>query len=83
MGLNDSLNNTRSPIILLDHLPSVNRVFAIMVQEERQKSIGSIVSTPGNMITLATRFDHPNQQFDQSNQANKTSFMTGNQFKKK
>lgn len=83
MGLNDSLNTTRSQILLLDPLPSINRVFAIMVQEERQKSIGSLVSTPGNMLTLATRFEPPNPRFNHSNQHKKQSFMPGNQFKKK
>lgn len=83
MGLNDSLNTTRSQILLSDPLPSINRVFAIMVQEERQKSIGSLVSTPGNMLTLATRFEPPNPRFDHSTQHKKQSFMPGNQFKKK
>lgn len=83
MGLNDSLNNTRSQILLLDPLPSIHRVFAMMVQEEHQRSLNSLASAPGNMLTLATRFENPNARFDPSNQAKKSSFMPGNQFKKK
>lgn len=83
MGLNDSLNNTRSQILLLDPLPSIHRVFAMMVQEEHQRSLNSLASAPGNMLTLATRFENPNARFDPSNQAKKSSFMPGNQFKRK
>lgn len=45
MGLNDSFAQVRSQILLLDHLPSINKVFAMIVQEERQLTISSQVST--------------------------------------
>lgn len=56
MGLSDVFNNTRNQILMMDPLPSINRVFSIMVQEERQKSIG-VSSTPGHLLTMATRFE--------------------------
>lgn len=61
MGLNDSLNNARSQILLMDPLPPINRVFAIMVQEERQESLSMVTSTPGHILTLATCFDQNSQ----------------------
>ncbi|XP_073033027.1 uncharacterized protein [Primulina eburnea] len=41
MGLNDSFNHVRSQILLLDPLPPISRVFALVVQEERQRAIGN------------------------------------------
>lgn len=76
MRLNDSLNNTRSQILLMDPIPSINRVFAIMVQEERQKSLGMVTSAPSHMLTLATRFD-------QSSQSKKPQTQPSYNFKKK
>lgn len=34
MGLNESFNITCSQILLMDHLPSIARVFSLLVQEE-------------------------------------------------
>ncbi|XP_024027311.1 uncharacterized protein LOC112093336 [Morus notabilis] len=42
MGLNDSYSGTRGQILILDPLPSVAKVFNLVVQEERQCTIGSI-----------------------------------------
>lgn len=39
MGLNDSFSQTRGQILLMDPLPSINRVFSLIVQEEKQKSL--------------------------------------------
>lgn len=39
MGLNDSFSQTRGQILLMDPLPSINRVFSLVAQEEKQKSI--------------------------------------------
>nr|KYP66985.1 hypothetical protein KK1_013301 [Cajanus cajan] len=36
MGLNDSFGGVRSQILLMDHLPTLNRVFSILLQQERQ-----------------------------------------------
>ena len=40
MGLNESFAHVRAQILLLDHLPPLNKVLYLVVQEERQ-SIGS------------------------------------------
>ncbi|XP_075492646.1 uncharacterized protein LOC142530717 [Primulina tabacum] len=41
MGLNDYSAQIRSQVLLLDPLPPINRVFSLVVQEERQRTIGS------------------------------------------
>ncbi|KAF5480412.1 hypothetical protein F2P56_001165 [Juglans regia] len=39
MGLNDSFTSIRGQILLLDPLPSMNQVFSLVVQEEKQREI--------------------------------------------
>ncbi|XP_073290510.1 uncharacterized protein [Primulina huaijiensis] len=41
MGLNESFSQVRSQILLIDHLPSINKVFSMIIQEERQRQFGS------------------------------------------
>ena len=40
MGLNESYGGIRGQILMLDPLPPVAKVFNLIVQEERQRSIG-------------------------------------------
>jgi hypothetical protein len=46
MGLNNSYGPTRSQILLMDHLPSVNRAYALILQEERQRNISHAIPLP-------------------------------------
>jgi hypothetical protein len=39
MGLNDSFSQIRGQILLIDPLPSINKVFSLIIQEERQREI--------------------------------------------
>jgi hypothetical protein len=39
MGSNDSLSAIRAQILLMDHLPSINKVFSLIIQEEKQRKI--------------------------------------------
>lgn len=39
MGLNDSFSAVRAQILLTDPLPSLNKVFALIIQEERHREI--------------------------------------------
>ncbi|XP_073128240.1 uncharacterized protein [Henckelia pumila] len=56
MGLNDSFAHVRSQILLTDPLPSITRVFALIVQEERQRVIGSsIPDIYGNGMAFAIK----------------------------
>ncbi|XP_022883903.1 uncharacterized protein LOC111400748 [Olea europaea var. sylvestris] len=47
MGLNDSYSQIRGQILLMDPLPQINKVFALISQEENQRKISTQV-TPGN-----------------------------------
>ena len=50
MGLNESYLQIRAQILLIDPLPPINRVFSLIIHEERQRSIGS--SSSIESITL-------------------------------
>jgi len=39
MGLNDSYAHIRGQILLIDPLPPMNKVFSLLLQEERQREI--------------------------------------------
>lgn len=41
MGLNDSYAQVRGQILLMEPLPRINKVFSLIIQEERQRKIGS------------------------------------------
>lgn len=41
MGLNESFSQIRGQILLQDPIPSINKVFSLIVQEEKQREIGS------------------------------------------
>jgi hypothetical protein len=43
MGLNDSFSHIRGRILLIDPLPPMNKVFSLLLQEERQREISSSV----------------------------------------
>ena len=53
MGLNDSFSQVRTQILLMDPLPSVNKVHSLLVQEEMQRSIN--FDTRVESIALATK----------------------------
>ena len=37
MGLNDSYSQIKGQILLMDPLPSINKVYSLLIQEERQR----------------------------------------------
>ena len=41
MGLNDSYSNVRAQILMIDPLPLMNRIFSLVIQEERQRGLSS------------------------------------------
>ena len=40
MGLNDSFSHIRGQILLMDPIPSVDKVYSLLIQDEKQRSIG-------------------------------------------
>jgi hypothetical protein len=56
MGLNDSYAHIRGQIILIDPLPPMNKVFSLLLQEERQREISSNVGILNhNTAALASK----------------------------
>lgn len=41
MGLDDSYYNVRSQILMMEHLPPPNKVFALIQQDRKQKDVAS------------------------------------------
>ena len=39
MGLNESFSQVRTQILLMDPLPSINKVYSLMIQEEIQRCV--------------------------------------------
>ncbi|KAB1214069.1 hypothetical protein CJ030_MR5G017332 [Morella rubra] len=69
MGLNDTYTNVREQVMLLDHVPAVNRVFSMVQQQEIQHKM--MVTGPSiETMALATRrftdFNHGTKQFTTS-----------------
>jgi hypothetical protein len=60
MGLNKSFSHIKGQILLMDPLPSINKVFSPVVQEESQRQIfiGSMNPNPATLITKSV----PTQQ---------------------
>ncbi|XP_040955976.1 uncharacterized protein [Gossypium hirsutum] len=52
-GLNDSFSAVRSQILLMDPLPSINKAFSRVIQQERQFNITSSKSFLSNTIIFA------------------------------
>nr|DAD21654.1 TPA_asm: hypothetical protein HUJ06_023117 [Nelumbo nucifera] len=39
MGLNDSFDNVRNQILVMDPLPSINKVYAMVMRVEKQRQV--------------------------------------------
>lgn len=55
MGLNETYSQVRGQILLMDPLPSINRVYSLLIQDESQMSIGHSIGTYIESIALATK----------------------------
>ncbi|XP_042487071.1 uncharacterized protein LOC122067307 [Macadamia integrifolia] len=53
LGLNDSYAAVCSQILLMDPLPSVNKAYSILLQEERQRTLHDSRSTMLDQVTMA------------------------------
>uniref|UniRef100_A0A2N9FZI4 Integrase catalytic domain-containing protein n=1 Tax=Fagus sylvatica TaxID=28930 RepID=A0A2N9FZI4_FAGSY len=64
MGLNDSFANVRAQILMMEPLPAMNKVFSLVVQEERQRGIGvPSMTANGDSIALYTRSEMPRHNY--------------------
>ncbi|XP_022888913.1 uncharacterized protein LOC111404319 [Olea europaea var. sylvestris] len=53
MGLNDSFAQVRGRLLMMDPIPSINKAFALISQEEHQRSINANINTTGNVNSMA------------------------------
>ena len=62
MGLNESFDGIQSQILLLDPLPSVNKVYSMVLRIEKQREVSDLFTE--NLENIALLVDHllPNQQ---------------------
>ena len=52
MGLNDSYAQTRGQILMIEPPPLLTKVFALVIQENRQRNINYGFSSFGNPLVL-------------------------------
>jgi hypothetical protein len=71
MGLNDNFAQIRGQILLIDPLPSINKVFSLVIQEERQCVISA---NPIQVETVALVTKTTSQYQNQSNRIGKPPF---------
>ena len=73
MGLNDSYNAVRGQILLMKELPSVQEVYSLIIQEEKQQEIRSHV-IEGVSITAAVKTQKGARSSHHRFERNQTSF---------
>jgi hypothetical protein len=61
VGLNDSFAQVRGQILLLDPLPAINKIFSLVLQEERQRGISINPPVHENVAMLARTNLQPQQ----------------------
>ena len=61
-GLNDAYSQVRTQILMMEPIPSLDKVFSLVIQEERQRALGFNVNSSVESIALAVK----NQGFNQS-----------------
>ena len=71
MGLNDLYSQIKGQILLMDPLPSINKVYSLLIQEERQRNVGNNSNVHIESIALVVKgFDsaalNPNSSFNYS-----------------
>lgn len=54
MGLNDIYEAVRGQILLMDQIPSLTKVFSLLVQDEKQKRVGAGKKLQADSAALAT-----------------------------
>ena len=55
MGLNESFSQVRGQLLLMDPLPPINKVFALISQEEKQRTVMTNIGAP---ILFHVKHDH-------------------------
>ncbi|XP_021659032.2 uncharacterized protein LOC110648962 [Hevea brasiliensis] len=56
-GLNDQFTTVKSQIMLLESLPSINKVFSLVIQQERQLNSGLLIE-PKILVNITNNFQN-------------------------
>ena len=55
MGVNDSFSQVRTQVLLMNPIPSLSKVYSLLIQEETQKSIPNASVVKVDSIVLAAK----------------------------
>lgn len=55
MGLNDSFSQVRTQVLLMDPLPSIRKVYSLLIQKEMQRSITNSFGVKVDSIALVAK----------------------------
>ncbi|KAL5818430.1 hypothetical protein ACOSQ4_022272 [Xanthoceras sorbifolium] len=61
MGLNESYSSIRSQILAMDSLPSLGKIYSLLLQEEKQRELHLVPLPPHESAALAVPKVEPNQ----------------------
>lgn len=78
MGLNDSYSQIKGQILLMDPMPSINKVYSLLIQEERQRSVGHSNLFHVESTTLAVKGSNPSFNFNFSGFSGNSVVFGGN-----
>lgn len=70
MGLNEAYSSLQTQILLMNLIPDINKVFSLVIQEERQKSAGKLPSTESMALSVATENSKKNSNDQRSKRGN-------------
>ena len=60
MALNESYSHIKRQILLMEPLPTINKVYSVLIREERQRSVGLSNSVHIKSTTLAVKGSNVN-----------------------
>ena len=63
MGLNESYSQIKGQILLMEPFPTINKVYSVLIREERQRSVGLSNSVHIETTTLAVEGSNVNSNF--------------------
>ncbi|KAH0722962.1 hypothetical protein KY289_006006 [Solanum tuberosum] len=73
MGLNESYSPPRSQILMMSHIPSLNKAYALLIDQESQRSLASTSSNSSGMIEGTTMYTHRHNIYNNGAGSSKTS----------
>ena len=64
MGLNESFSQVRTQVLLMDPIPSLSRVYSLLIPKETQRSITNPLVVKVDSTTLVAKMPNVNANFD-------------------